>query len=166
MWRYFNGKCGDMPDYIDEDVNTTSDRNVVDMTRNVYGELCNFLISASMCMMNGRKYVVNDVTCKIASLVYYVFLTYEQLYVHSRFSMKLVNDLFYLAGCVGLYDPVRYLPDHNMIQWNMDLIQYMQSELTTEELPGNTGSDTYVKYDVSDILEALLQDNSTQRMLH
>ncbi len=37
---------------------------------------------------------------------------------------------------------------------------------TTEELSGNTKSATYVKYDVSDIPEALQQDNSTQQMLH
>ncbi len=66
----FNGRCRDMPDYIDEDVDTISDRNVVDMTRNVYGELlCDFLIRAVMCMLNGRKYVVNDFTCKDASVV-------------------------------------------------------------------------------------------------
>ncbi len=42
----------------------------------------------------------------------------------------------------------------------------MQSELTTEELSGNTESATYVKYDVFDIPETLLQDNSTQQILH
>ncbi len=69
----FNGRCGDMPDYIDEDLDTILDRKVVDMTRNVYGELlCDFLISASMCMLNGRKYVVNDFTCNNASVVDYV----------------------------------------------------------------------------------------------
>ncbi len=70
----FNSRCGDMPDYRDEDVDTISDYNVLDMTRHLYGKLlCNFPISASMCMLNGRKYVVNDFTCKDASLVDYVF---------------------------------------------------------------------------------------------
>ncbi len=41
-----------------------------------------------------------------------------------------------------------------------------ESELITEELSGNTESATYVKYDVSGIAETLLQDNSTQQMLH
>ncbi len=48
----------------------------------------------------------------------------------------------------------------------MDLTQYKQSKPTTEELSGNAESATYVKYDVSDIPETLLQDNSTQQMLH
>ncbi len=90
-----------MPDYIDEDVDTVSDQNEVDMTRNVYGELlCDFLISASMCMLNGRKYVVNNFTWKDALVVDYVFLTYEQLHMHSGFTV--VYDLIELAGFVGL----------------------------------------------------------------
>ncbi len=86
--------------------------------------------------------------------------------MHSGFTLKHVYDMFELAGCVGLYHPVRNIPDHNMIQWNMDLTQYKQSEPTTEELSENTESATYVKYDVSDIPETLLQDNSTPQILH
>ncbi len=69
--------------------------------------------------------------------------------------------LFELTGSFGLYDRVKQVPDHNMIQWNTDLTQYMQSELTADEQSGNTGSATYAKYDVSEIPETLLQDNLT-----
>ncbi len=105
----FNGRCGDMPDYIDEDVDTISDRNVVDMTRNVYGELlCDFLISAVMCILNGRKYVVNDFTCKDVSVVDYVFLPYEQLHINSEFTVKCVYDLLNWQDV--------------LIQWNLTII--------------------------------------------
>ncbi len=49
-------------------------------------------------MLSGRKHVVNDLTCKYVSGVNYVFLQYEQLYMHSGFNVKCVHDLFKLAG--------------------------------------------------------------------
>ncbi len=43
----------------------------------------------------------------------------KQLSLFSEFNVVRVYDLFKQAGCVGMYDPLRSLPDHNMLQWNL-----------------------------------------------
>ena len=100
----FNGRCGDMPDFIDEDVDAVCDRNVIDLTRNAHGELlCEFMLSANMCMLNGRNYVKNDFTCQDASVVDYAIMPHEQLALHSKFMVRRVSDLFEQAGLCGSF---------------------------------------------------------------
>ncbi len=68
-------------DFID-DIDNVPNRNVIDTVVNSYGEmLIDFMISASMCMLNGRNYNRNDFTCKDVSVVDYAIIPYEQLYL-------------------------------------------------------------------------------------
>ena len=44
-----------MPDFI-EGVDSVPERNVVDYTKNMYGDfLCKFLIDSNCCVLNGRQ---------------------------------------------------------------------------------------------------------------
>ncbi len=44
-------------------VDTVSEREVIDLTRNAYGELfSDFLINVNCCVLNGRNTVTNDFT--------------------------------------------------------------------------------------------------------
>ncbi len=74
-----------------------------------------------MCMLNGRNFKQNDYTCKDAVVVDYVLIPHEQLSLCSEFNVVKVHDLFEQAGCVGMYDPLRSLPDPKMLQWNFSL---------------------------------------------
>ena len=162
----FNARCGDMPDFIDEDVDTVCDRNVVDLTRNVHGELlCEFMLSAGMCMLNGRNYVNNDFTCQDASVVDYAIIPQEQLTLHNEFSVKRVNDLFEQAGCVGLFDPVRHMPDHNVIQWNMDISQYINIHMCND-MDNGVDATSYTRHVTSDVPDTILQDPFIMEQLH
>ncbi len=72
-------------------------------------------------MLNGRKFKQNDYTSKDVAVADYVLIPHEQLSLYSEFNVVRVHDLFEQAGCVGMYDPLRSLPDHNILQCNFSL---------------------------------------------
>lgn len=58
----FNSRCADKLDYVDG-VDNIPGRRVVDHRTNGYGDLlCEFLISANCCMLNGRTEAGSDFT--------------------------------------------------------------------------------------------------------
>ena len=58
----FNGRCGDLSEYI-EGVDDIPDREVIDGVENGHGNaLVDFMISANLCMLNGRL-GTNNFTC-------------------------------------------------------------------------------------------------------
>jgi hypothetical protein len=116
----FNARCGDKEDYI-EGIDPIPERSVIDRHVNQYGEmLCDMLLSANMCILNGRNCTHNDYTSKDASVVDYVIVMHEQLPLYQNFLVARSHDLFDKAGCTGL-NPLRSLPDHNMLQWDLNL---------------------------------------------
>ena len=119
----FNSRCGDLEDFI-EGVDNIPTRQVVDHVTNEYGEfLCDMLISANMCMLNGRSRS-NNFTCKGASVVDYALVLHEQLKYFENFSVVDSQLLFEEAGCVGSFDPLRSIPDHSMLQWLFNLADF------------------------------------------
>ena len=53
----FNSRCADMEDYI-PGIDNVPERDIVDYKSNAYGELlCDYLISSSCCILNGRNCV-------------------------------------------------------------------------------------------------------------
>ncbi len=72
----YNARCGPLLDFVD-DIDNVPYRNVIDTVVNSYGEmLIDFMMSASMCMLNVRNY---DFTCKDVSVEDYAIISYEQL---------------------------------------------------------------------------------------
>ena len=70
----YNARSGDLQDYI-EGVDDIGDRDIVDYTINKHGEImCEFLLSSSCCILNGRNYTTNDFTSKDCSVVDYCFV--------------------------------------------------------------------------------------------
>ncbi len=109
------------------------------------------MISASMCMLNGRNYTRNDFTCKDMSVVDYAIIPYEQLCLHKHVNVMYVHDMFELVGCVGKYDPVRHLSDHNLLCWNMDLSAFINVCEVTGASPSNIPPASFEKYDLSQV---------------
>ena len=67
----FNGHCGKLSDFI-LGVDTISERQVLDASVIMYGEiLCNFLVSSDCCMLNGHNNIRNLYTFKDISLIDY-----------------------------------------------------------------------------------------------
>lgn len=152
----FNARCGTMDDYI-EGVDEVCMRDIVDPILNQYGELlCDLMLSANMCMLNGRNFIHNDFTSKDASVVDYVLVPHEQLSLCKDFKVIRAHDLFEEAGCVGLFDPLRSLPDHNMLTWSINLTQF-QCSLPIHGTPTPPEA-TFRKFDMSSIPEDFLLD--------
>ena len=117
-------------------------------------------------MINGRNYIHNDFTCKDASVVDYMLVPHEQLHLYKEFNVKRVFDLFEMSGCVGLYDPTRKLPDHNLLQCVIDLTDYMcVSKLAVDDHGDKPESVAFKKYDVSDIPDGFMQGEDTMALL-
>ncbi len=56
----------------------------------------------------------NDYTSRDAVVFDYVLIPHEQLALYSEFNVVTVHDLFELAGCSGMYNPLRSLANHNV----------------------------------------------------
>ena len=79
----FNSRMGDMADFI-EGVDTIQERNIIDYSKNMYGEfLCKFLVDSNCCILNGRQCTDtcdNDftfVSTRGKSVVDYFIVPYE-----------------------------------------------------------------------------------------
>ena len=119
-----NSRCGDMDDFL-EGVDDVPGREVIDHTAKSYGQfLCEFLWSANCCMLNGRGDLPNDFTSFAAngqSVVDYCFVPHEALESVSKFRVRRPRQLFQDAGCVGVIDPERAIPDHALLTWDVDI---------------------------------------------
>ena len=111
-------RCGELEDSI-EGVDHIPPRHVIDYMSNDYGELlCDMLISANMCILN-RRGDQNDFTCNSVSIVDYVLILHEQLEGYEYSKVVKTDCLFESSSCVGVFDPLRHIPDHNMLQWSI-----------------------------------------------
>ena len=128
----FNSRCGHMLDYIEGVDEGMCERSVIDHTVNKYGHLfVNFLISSNCCIVNGRNTVENDFTSispKGLSVVDYVIVPYEELANSSKFTVTRASAAYDAAGCVGVTDPTRVIPDHSILSWQWDIHQPARGE--------------------------------------
>ncbi len=155
MMGDYNATCGPLLDFID-DIDNAPNRNVIDTVANSYGEMpIDFMMSAR-----------NDFTCKDVSDVDYAIIPYEQLYLYKQFKVIHMHDLFELDRCVGKYDPVRHLPDHNLLFWNMDLSSFINVCEETGVNPSNMSPASFVKYDLSHVTDNCLIDQNIERILN
>lgn len=91
----FNARCGELSEYI-EGVDSVADRDVIDLTENSYDELLNdFMVSANMCMLNGRLGVNNftSVSKKERAVADYCITPYEQINMYKDFRVLTPSEL-------------------------------------------------------------------------
>ena len=110
----FNSRIGDMPDYI-EGVDFLPEKNVIDFSKNSYGEyLCKFLIDSNCCILNGRQCINNDftfVSTRGSSVVDYSIVPYEHLENFNKFLVYRSADLYNISSAIES----RLIPDHSVI---------------------------------------------------
>ena len=149
----FNSRCGDMDDFV-EGVDEVPPREVTDHRQNGYGQfMCEFLWSASCCMLNGRSELGNDFTSFSAngqSVVDYCVAPHELLDDMKRFQVIRPRRLFEEAGCVGVIDPEQAIPDHALLLWELDLgVLSVSADLVGEQRGRVLAS--YNRYDLSGV---------------
>ncbi len=94
-----------------------------------------------------------------------VLIPYEQLSLYSEFNV--VHDLFEQAVCVGMYDPLRSLPDHNMLQWNLSLQQFQfVSQPLHANITHNSPIAAMKMYDMTGIPGDFLLDDNCVNQIH
>jgi hypothetical protein len=161
----FNSRIGMMLDHI-EDIDNVPERNVVDTKTNNYGEMfCEFMLSASVCVLNGRNFVHNDFTSKDAAVVDYFLTPYEQLNKFDKVNVIRTRDLFELAGCVGKYDPSHGIPDHNVIQCELDLSSSVTLSSNVDETMGEDLTASFKRYKLDEIPQDFMCDIETMNAL-
>ena len=119
-----------------------------------YGDLlCDFLVSTSCLMINGRSADgKNDFTsfnAKGQSVVDNCIAPHDSLNAFSDFTITKPRELFGEAGLVGLYDPSRSLPDHALLSWEIEMPFW--ARCTNEQIKCNSKEATIRKHEVSDI---------------
>ncbi len=116
-------RLGDRLDFI-AGVDAVPEREVIDFTRNAYGELfSDFLINVNCCVLNGRNTVTNDFTSVRrqggSAVVDYCVMPYESLDVFTDFEVIRARSLFEASGCLGKADPTRSISDHSALKWTV-----------------------------------------------
>lgn len=104
-----------MADFI-EGVDVIQDRNVIDYSKNMYGEfLCNFLIDTNCCILNGRQCKTIDDNDFIFD---YFLVPYENIEQFEGFKVVRPAQL-YAHSLNGVES--RIVPDHSIIvcRWNL-----------------------------------------------
>ncbi len=70
--------------------------------------LCDFLINANLCILNGRNTINNDftyVSTRGLSVVDYCLVPYESLDMFSEFAVVRASSLATQIGTVGIVEP-------------------------------------------------------------
>ena len=162
----YNGRSGNIPDFI-EGVDDICDRNVVDFTVNKHGQImCEFLLSSSCCILNGRNYTTNDFTSKDSSVVDYCFVPYEQLCLYSDVRADRTWRLMCDSGCnTGIVDPTKSVPDHNVLSWSFDMAPFIQ-KCVKSSVCGEQIESVHVKYDLSSVPTHFMQDDATVQLIN
>ena len=119
----FNARCSNFEDFISGE-DEIPDRHVLDFTSNKYGELlCEFLIDANRCSLNGRNYISNDFTCirpQETSLVDYCIIPHEDLDKYLDFNVQTVSYLINELDVVDSTSALTTKPDHSVLSWKME----------------------------------------------
>lgn len=114
----FNARIADMADCI-EGVDQIPGREILHFKKNAYGDLfCEFLINSNCFILNGRQSKKNDFTSisvKGMSVVDYIVVPYEDLYLYTDFEVIRVSDL----PNVGV--ETKLMPDHSLLSCIMPL---------------------------------------------
>ena len=125
-------RCGCLHDYI-SGVDVLPDRNTVDYTVNIYGELfIDLFINTNFCILNGRNSVRNDLTSisvKGCSVVDYCITPYDSLNYLIDFTVTRTTD--------------SSIPDHSLLSWNVVFNECV--DVTIDE---NVTSGSFDKVDV------------------
>ena len=149
-----------MPDHI-EGVDSIPSRNVVDFTKNSYGEyLCKFLIDSNCCILNGRQYNNNDftfVSTRGRSVVDYFIVPYENLEKCNNFKVYRPSDVFNPTNGIES----KLIPDHSIIACEYTL-QGLGSA-TQDGVTNSTLERTFKKFNLSNIpLNFCAEDEARQ----
>ena len=158
----FNSRIGDMPDHI-EGVDSIPSRNVVDFTKNSYGEyLCKFLIDSNCCILNGRQYNNNDftfVSTRGRSVVDYFIVPYENLEKCNNFKVFRPSDVFNPTNGVES----KLIPDHSIIACEYTL-QGLGSA-TQDGVTNSTLERKFKKFNLSNIPLNFCAEDETRQVL-
>lgn len=156
-----NSRIGDHLDFM-EGVDELPNREVVDFKCNSYGEhLCDFLLSSSCCILNGRNSTKNDFTSFNSvgqSVVDYCFLPIEAKDNFTDFQVHRPHDLINAAGMPGVLESLRGLPDHGLLRWQMNWSILWSMSAPKNEQPEVVG--TYTKFDLSGVNDDFLMSDS------
>ena len=158
----FNSRIGDMADYI-EGFDTLPSRNVLDFTKNPYGEyLCKFLIDSNCCILNGRQHINNDftfVSTRGRSAVDYFIVPYENLEKCKNFQVFRPTDVFNPSNGIES----RLIPDHSIIACEYTL-QCLESQ-AQDNVDNSTLEKRFKKSDLSSIPLIFCDENETRQVL-
>ena len=161
----FNSRIGDMADFI-EGVDVIQDRNVIDYSKNMYGEfLCNFLIDSNCCILNGRQCKTIDdndftfVSTRGNSVVDYFIVPYENIEQFEGF--KVVRPAQLYAHSLNVVES-RIVPDHSIIVCCLNLkpsgsdVRCNTENFTTEK--------RYTRYNLTNIPPSFCHDEHSNSL--
>ncbi len=146
----FNSRIGNMVDFI-EGVDVVPQRNVIDFTRNMYGEkFLEFLISANCCVLNGRQGICakddfTSVSTKGLSVVDFCIVPHENLDIYSEFKVHRAREMMQEHNCVPEVDPSKSIPDHSLLSWSIECecLVYDRTDMTRV---GNIMTKSFTKW--------------------
>ncbi len=159
----FNSRLGDRQDFI-IGVDDVPDREVIDLTRNHYGELfCDFLVNVNCCVLNGRGLSSqNDYTSVRrqggVAVVDYCLVPYDSLGLFTNFEVKRANDLFEQADCLAVADPTHSIPDHSALTWVMETCTPHQRSSTAVDNVCTQPPVPCTRFDTRDIPSAFMNN--------
>ena len=152
----FNSRCSDMEDFI-PGVDDIVERNVIDFSANAYGEiLCEFLINANCCILNGRNTLRNNytyVSTQGSSVVDYCLVPYECLEMFSGFEVITMNELIQKHNLADYVDLSVSKPDHSILTWNINIAKSV--DIKDHEYEKDVSS--FKKFNLSNIPNAFLE---------
>ena len=154
-----------MADFI-EGVDVIQDRNVIDYSKNMYGEfLCNFLIDSNCCILNGRQCKTIDdndftfVSTRGNSVVDYFIVPYENIEQFEGFKVVRPAQL-YAHSLNGVES--RIVPDHSIIVCCLNLkpsgsdVRCNTENFTTEK--------RYTRYNLTNIPPSFCHDEHSNSL--
>ncbi len=166
----FNSRCSSLLDFI-EGTDTLPHRDVIDNVVNNHGRLmCDFLINANYCILNGRNDELNDFTCvsvKGSSVVDYCVCPYESVNNICNFKVFRPSTLIQESGSVGTVDAKCTAKiDHSFLVWTYDIDISCDSDddFTDTSHP----EESYVRYDTTAVPDNFLSNTagSLQDVIH
>ena len=114
----FNARCGNDVDFI-EGVDEIVHRDIIDFTKNKYGDyFLDFLINSNCIMLNGRSKKKNDCTSvspKGLAVVDYAIVSHDCIHRCDSFEVIRAFDLFNTVGLEGCCDPDHNISDHSLL---------------------------------------------------
>ena len=160
----FNSRCGSLDDFI-RGVDVVSDRQILDLTLNKYGELfIDLLINMNMCMLNGRSDPLRNgftsVSTKGCSVVDYCAVSYDKLQTFDEFQVVTVTELVNQCNQLGHIVP-SVLPDHSMLSWCIHF------DTSIRSISQNAArSNSHVKFDVKSLPNDFMLENEVLNQVY